>query len=65
MEAVNPSESSEYFHRRIVRSRPAEAMCEGEIYFAALIDDVCPPLAAGGDVANTSDDIVHTLRRPS
>ena len=65
MEAVNPSESSEYFHKRIVRSRPAEAICEGEIYFAALIDDVCPPLAAGGDVANTSDDIVHTLRRPS
>ena len=65
MEAVNPSESSEYFHKRIVRSRPAEAMCEGEIYFAALIDDVCPPLAAGGDVANTSDDIVHTLRRVS
>ena len=65
MEAVNPSESSEYFHKRIVRSRPAEAMCEGEIYFAALIDDVCPPLAAGGDVTNTSDDIVHTLKRPS
>ena len=65
MEAVNPSESSEYFHKRIVRSRPAEATCEGEIYFVALIEDVCPPLPADGDVANTSDDILHTLKRPS
>ena len=65
MEAVNLSGSSENFHKRIVRSRPAEARCEGEIYFAALIEDVCPPLPADGDVASTSDDMVHTLRRPS
>ena len=48
-----------------MRSRPAEAMCEGEIYFAALIGDVCPPLTADGDVASTSDDMLHILKRPS
>ncbi len=62
---MNPSGSSVYFHKRIVRSRPAEATCEGDIYFAALIEDVCPPLSADGDVAMTSDDIFHTLKRPS
>ena len=62
---MNPSGSSEYFHRRIVRSRPAEATCEGEIYFAALIEEVCPPPPADGDVASTSDDMLHILRRPS
>ena len=65
MEAVNPSGSSEYFHKRIVRSRSAEAMCEGEIYFAAFIEEVCPPLPADGDVASTSDDMLHTLNSPS
>ena len=65
MEAVNPSASSEYFHKRIVRSRPAEATCEGEIILAALIEDVCPPLPAGAEVASTSDDIFHILTRPS
>ena len=40
-------------------------MCEGEIYFAAFIEDVCPPLRADGDVASTSDDILHTLKSPS
>ena len=48
-----------------MRSRPAEATCEGEIYFAALIEDVCPPLPADGDVASTSDDMLHILKRPS
>ncbi len=48
-----------------MRSRPAEARCEGEMYLAALIEDVCPPLAAEGDVANISDDMLHILKRPS
>ena len=48
-----------------MRSRPAEATCEGEIYFAALIEEVCPPLPADRDVASTSDDMLHILRRPS
>ena len=65
MDAVNPSGSSEYFQRRIVRSRPAEAMCEGEVYFTALIEDVCPPLPADGDVASTSEDMLQTLKSPS
>ena len=65
MDAVDASESSEYFHRRIVRSRPAEATCDGDMYFAALIEDVCPPLPADGDVTRTSEDMLHTLKRPS
>ena len=65
MDAVSPPGSSAYFHMRIVRSRPAEAMCERDIHFATLIEDVCPPLPADADVTSTSEDILHTLKRPS
>ena len=65
MEAASPPGSSKYFHIRIVRSRPAEAMWEGDIHFAALMEEVCPPLPADEDVASTSDDILHTLKRLS
>ena len=48
-----------------MRSRPAEATYEGDIYFVALIEDMCPPLPADGEVASTSDDKLHILKRPS
>lgn len=57
--------SSEYFHSRIVRSRPEDAMCDGEINLADLADEVCPPPDEDGEVASTSEDMFHILKKPS
>jgi len=54
-----------YFHTRTVRSRPEETIEFGESIFAALMDDVWPPFAAEGDVANVSDDMFQTRSSPS
>lgn len=54
-----------YFHIRTVRSRPEEAIDVGDRNLTALMDDVWPPFAAEGDVANVSDDMFHTRSSPS
>ena len=65
MDAEKPLGSSIYLHIRTVRSNPEEAICVEEMNFASLIEEVCPPFAAEGDVANTSDDMFHTRSKPS
>lgn len=37
----------------------------GEMNFAALMEDVCPPSAGEGDVAVTWEDMFHIRSRPS
>lgn len=48
-----------------MRSRPAEAMREGEMNFAVFIEDVGPSLAVGDEVARTREDMFHTRNKPS
>ena len=59
------SGASLYFHMRTVRSSPEETTCDGEMNFAALIEEVCPPSPAGGEVARICEDIFQTRNRPS
>ena len=48
-----------------MRSRPEDAICDGEMNFADFIADVWPPFAAGDEVARISEDKFHTLKSPS
>ena len=64
MDAEKLSVSSN-FHIRTVRSSPEETICVEDENFAALMDDVWPPCAAEGDVANTSEDMLQTRSSPS
>jgi hypothetical protein len=44
---------------------PEDAICVGEINFADLILDVCPPALAVADVAIVCPDLFHTRNNPS
>ncbi|KUI60796.1 hypothetical protein VP1G_11201 [Cytospora mali] len=59
------SSPSVYFHTRTVRSSPAEATCVEERNLAALMLELCPPWLPATDVAMTSPEPFHILRRPS
>ncbi len=48
-----------------MRSRPEDAIWEGEMNLADFMDEVWPPLAAEDEVARTSEDMFHTLKSPS
>lgn len=48
-----------------MRSRPAEAIREGEMNLAVFIEDAGPSLAVGDEIARIWEDMFHTRNKPS